>query len=624
MISGYRFRLLGYIGILLSTVLCTAGEEIWTEVTSPNFVVLSNASQKQARRTARTLEQFRSLIQTCMPRWKVDPGSPLVVFAARDGGSLKDLLPAEGQKKGMAQPAGLFQAGSERNFVLLRIDVPGDQGYHIIYHEYVHMLQRLNFQNLPLWLAEGLAEFFGHSTISDSSSSLGNISAEQIEVLRNSQLIPLDALLAAGHDSPLYRQEEMSQIFYAQSWALIHYLMIGDKQAHSGQLSAFLNLIHKGVSEQEAAGRAFGDLKLLEKNLENYVRAMAFYHYSIPAKLAIKEDQYAARALSPAELLVARGDLFVHTNRLPEAKAALELALNLDSRSARANEAMGLLYLRLQNQAQAQKFFSAAAELDSKSFMAQFYAAKLAYESGEEGDMASAESHLRKTLAINPQFAPAYRMLSQVLMTQKEKLPEALELAKKAADLEPAELSHQLNVGRVLMAMEKLDEAYNHGQRVLAAARTEGDRSQAELFLSWVKNSQEAALRAKRYAEAQREQARKMEEQRQLDEAAAKQAKAAAPVLPIKTGPAAKARGVVRSIKCDYPAIMDLVLEAGGKRQMLRAENYYQVQYWAVGNPGRGNFQPCDELEGKRVEIEYVTVKDQNYSGLIKTIVIEK
>ena len=69
---------------------------------------------------------------------------------------------------------------------------------------------------------------------------------------------------------------------------------------------------------------------------------------------------------------------------------------------------------------------------------------------------------------------------------------------------------------------------------------------------------------------------------------------------------------------------MDLVLDSNGKLQKLRAENYYQVQYWAVDAPGKTGFEPCDELEGKRVEIEFLSVSGQEYSGLIRTVAIQK
>jgi hypothetical protein len=35
-------------------------------------------------------------------------------------------------------------------------------------------------------------------------------------------------------------------------------------------------------------------------------------------------------------------------------------------------------------------------------------------------------------------------------------------------------------------------------------------------------------------------------------------------------------------------------------------------------------FQPCGELQGKRVEIEFLSVSGQEFSGLVKTVAIQK
>jgi hypothetical protein len=341
------------MGLLACGLTYAAAENAWIEVRSPNFVVISDGSANQARRTAGKFEQFRTVIQTALPKLRVDPGTPLIVYAAQDANSLKALLPKELQQKGMRQPAGIFQAGPEKNFVVLRIDLPGDQGYHVIYHEYVHMLMRINLGRLPLWLSEGMAEFFGQATISEGKSGLGRPSEEQLAILKETRLLPLEVLMAVDHESPYYHEAEKTRIFYAQSWALTHYLMIGDERAHAKQLYDFIDLILRHVPETEAITRAFGDLKVMQQKLDQYVRSMGFYYFNVTTRLSVREDQYTARSLSQPEMLAARGDLFVHTNRLEEAQAVLEEALRLDPRSTTANEGMGQLCLMRQDYARA-------------------------------------------------------------------------------------------------------------------------------------------------------------------------------------------------------------------------------------------------------------------------------
>jgi hypothetical protein len=210
-------------------------------------------------------------------------------------------------------------------------------------------------------------------------------------------------------------------------------------------------------------------------------------------------------------------------------------------------------------------------------------------------------------------------------------LPEALELARKAASLEPADLSHRINIGRILLMMDKDNEAYATAVQVMAIAKSDADRGEAESLLFAINKRRETSIEENRRAEAIKQEFKKMEEGRARDKEleeqiraqAAMRQEAAAPA-PVKTGAALKASGIIRSVKCDYPAVMDVVLDENGKLQKLHADNYYQVEYWAVGSSGKNGFEPCDELAGSRVEIEFLTVAGQDYSGLIKTVAITK
>ncbi len=633
MVSRNRLRILVSPCILICALVSSAGEAKWIEVNSPNFTVISDASPKRARNVAKKLEQFRIVFKSAFPKLRIDLPSPLIVFAARDKESLKELIPADLGKSGTATTAGIFMGGPERKLVALRADIPGDQGYHVIYHEYTHMLMNLNFRSLPLWLSEGLAEFFGYTAVSDGNSRLGQASPEALHVLKTSSLIPLTTLMRVTHDSPYYHDQDKVSIFYAQSWALTHYLMVGENQRHLSRLNEFLSLIGNGASDEEAEKRAFGSLAELQQNLERYIRVFSFYFGSIPTELNIKEDQYPMRELSQAESLALRGEALIYADRLDEARMMLEQALQMDPDSAVANQAIGSLFFRLNDLEKAQKYFSAAADLDSKSYLAHYFAAQMAYEQARDHE--ASEAYLRTAMSINPRFAPAYSMLSQILMMQRERdtLKEALNLGMQAAELEPAELSHSINVSRILIEMEEYDEARNLTERILAAARTELERGRAETLLLMIERRKQRELEAKRREKEWEENARKIEEQRsvtqelehsQQSETAARDWDGESLPYKIKTGAAGKISGRISSIKCDFPAVMDIVLDSDGKQIRLRAENFYRVQYWAVDLPGKSNFQPCEELEGKLVEVGFLSVLDQEFSGFIKTVTIQK
>ena len=612
MISGKRR--IGVLGlwILFSMILrapAATVDETWTEVRSPNFIVVSNASIKQAQNVARSLEQFRLLIRKSIPGLSADPGSPLMIFAAKDERSFQNLLGIEKSARGETPRSGWFIPGPERKFVVIRLDVPEDQRYHTIYHEYTHLLVNLNFGAIPVWLNEGLAEFYSFATIGNGESRVGEPGLIALDVLRTKPLIPLDVLFSVKHDSPYYRDEDKTSIFYPESWALTHYLMIGEKRKHAHKLDDYINLVRQGVPDKEAAEQALGNLGELEKALRIYIQSPAFYSYSIQTKLDIGEDKYVSRQLSPVESQAVRGELLVYF-KPDKAREVLEQSLKTDPDNARANEAMGHLYLRLGDMRRAETFFSKAAELDSNSYMAQFYSAQAKLQEG--GDLELAVKQLSRAITINPGFAPAYSQLAFALRRQ-DRLPEALAISQKT------------------------DEAFAKAQQVLAKARTEADLKQAESLMSQIRNIRNMGQQREEMlsrAESQRQQIeRRQEEERKKQEEkwqayVEKENKRKAEVerrAKLKTEAPIKLRGLISSVKCDDPAEMSLVFESKDKRYRLHAENYYQVQYSVIGNwPEDDEINPCRDLNGNNADIEFLRVVDTEIDGFIKTIDIIK
>ena len=192
--------LLGLLIFLLAE--SAVAKDTWIEVRSPNFTVISNAGEKEARRIADQFEQFREVFHTTIPKLRIDLGKPLIIFAVKNEDSLKVLLPAYWETKGRAHPAGLYAQGEDRHFVAVRTDVETPNPYQIVYHEYTHAIMNLNFRGLPVWLGEGLAEFYANSTIHDKDVEIGKIAPYHLQVLQTERLIPIDALLEADGSRP--------------------------------------------------------------------------------------------------------------------------------------------------------------------------------------------------------------------------------------------------------------------------------------------------------------------------------------------------------------------------------------------------------------------------------------
>src|SRR6516164_6225876 len=181
-----------------------AAKDPWIEARSPHFTVISNAGAKEARRIADQFEQFREVFHSAFPTLRLDLGCPLIIFAVKSEDSLKSLLHGYWEVQGRAHPAGIYVSGEERHFVALRTNTEGTLPYEIVYHEYAHAILNLNFRYLPVWLSEGLAEYFGNSRIRDKEVDIGVPSSYRLETLRRNRMIPMEDLLSADRTSPYY------------------------------------------------------------------------------------------------------------------------------------------------------------------------------------------------------------------------------------------------------------------------------------------------------------------------------------------------------------------------------------------------------------------------------------
>ena len=405
-------------GLLLLGALPSAlgAKDAWVAVRSPNFTVISNAGEKEARKVADQFEQFREVFHTTFPKLRVDLGKPLIIFAVKNEDSLKVLLPAYWEQKGRMHPQGIYVPGEERHFVALQTDVQTENPYQIVYHEYTHAILNLNFRGLPVWLNEGLAEFFANSVIQDKEVEVGKASPSHLQTLQQEQLIPIDALLAAKENSPFYNEANHASMFYAESWAMVHYLMLDPEARKRQLLNTFMADSDAGGNSVEAAQKTFGDLKQFGRAMQSYARQRSFYVLKVSTTIHGDPKSYASRPLPEAELDAERALFYAHIERPKEALVAADDALKADPKLPLAYEARGFLAYSQGEFAQAKSDFLRAIALETSDYFPYYFAAEAELRNGppSEEQLPKVTAYLEKAIAMNPQFAPAYAALASV------------------------------------------------------------------------------------------------------------------------------------------------------------------------------------------------------------------
>ena len=508
-LGAWRASIVILVCLFAAQTLCIASPQAWIELRTPHFVVVSNASEHEARQVADQFETIRAVFREYFGTVSSNE-QPIIILAARDESTLKPLLPEAWTKKGSAHRSGIYLAGLDKNYIGLRLDVSLNQSayelYEPIYHEYVHYLTRQMIPHLPVWMVEGLAEFYGNTRIESQKVLVGTPSTTNVMILRNKTPIPVSTLFEVDNSSPYYNEENKTSIFYAESWALTHYLITRDWHQHTHRLNDFVTLLGQNTPQAEAAVRTIGDPKALQAVLGQYIYKFSFTAERLE-KPKLEQGDFRVRTISEAESLAVRADFMVHDGQYAKAEGMLEASIKLDPKLAAAYESMGLAYFQQGNKAEAEKWLAQAVKLDPESYLANYYyAASLLREIEPKDDaVKNAEESLRTSIKSNPRFAPAYEALAYCLARpgSHQNLNEAREMAVKAIDQEPGDVGHRVRLVEVLMAMGRTDDAIHEATLALPLAKTPADQSAASGALEAARKFQLSQKKMKELQEAQ-------------------------------------------------------------------------------------------------------------------------
>ena len=511
----YRRRLIAAAACLLLAAQAAAAKDAWTMVRSQNFTLVGDASEKEIRRVGTRLEQFRDAFRRLFPRANFNSPVPTTVVVFKSHDSYKPFKPkADGKTVSLA---GYFQAGDDVNYITLTAERGGESPFRTIYHEYVHLLvnNTLGRASVPAWFNEGLAEYYSTFEVEDDRKvHLGRLVDYHIHLLRQQRLMPLAQLLSVDHYSLERNKHDVRSLFYAQSWALVHYLIIGNDGKRLPQLGEYLALTGRGVPTEEAFKRAFQtDLAGMEKELQKYVQA-----YSFMTKTAIFErklefdSQMTAAPLTEAEAEGYLGDLLLHTNRPDEAAARLERALKLDPTLAMARASLGMARLRQGRYAEATEELRRAVASGAQNYLAHYYYAyalsregmnEAGYTPGYPAERArEMRDALRRAIQLRPDFPESYKLLAFVNLVTGEGLEEGVELIKRALALAPGKEHYALVLAQLYLRMEKFDEARRTAEQLARQNSDPSLRATAQSVLASINNFEEQLKNFKAAREA--------------------------------------------------------------------------------------------------------------------------
>jgi predicted Zn-dependent protease len=465
--------------LIASTDRLVSAKDTWTSLRSKNFLLVGNASEKEIRQVGIRLEQFREVFSRLFTKMNFNSPVPTTVIVFKSDSSYRPFKPN-------ANVAGYFQSGPDVNYITLTTEASGEQDpFKVIFHEYTHLLVNNTMGNVPTWFNEGLADYYSTFSITDDQKvMLGKPISNHVYLLRENKMLPLRTLFKVDQQSPYYNERDKQSIFYAESWALMHYLILGNNGQRLTQMSKFITLMDTNVTMEQAFQQAFQmSFENMEKELREYIRRDRYPTMTgqFATKLAIDTEMQAA-PLTEAEAQAYLGDLLLHSNR-KEAEGYLQKALALDPNLAMANASMGMVHVRQGKVDEARKSLERAVAANSQNYLIHYY---YAYALSREGQsdtvtefapeiMAKIRAELKQAIALRSDFPQSLSLLAFVNLVAGSELDESVELLKRALATSPGRNDLVYMLAQVYVRQED----YKTARQLLE--RLKGNNSDAQL-----------------------------------------------------------------------------------------------------------------------------------------------
>lgn len=297
-----RHAVLAAFGLCCLMLASPPARAEWVEVSTDHFVIYGEQRAEALRRFAERLELFHSAMSLSFKREtpRPSPSNRVTVYVVSNTREVRELVDSNNRFLG-----GLYmpRAGDSVALVPRLSDIrsrAGDTTEATLFHEYAHHFMRtMTSHTHPLWFNEGFAEFFSSARFTDDTIGIGTPAQHRAYDLAYARNVPIRDLL--DYDGGASTKDARFDSFYGQAWALFHYLVFAPERA--GQLPRYEQALSEGESALQAAETAFGDLKQLEKDLDQYVQRRLLRYLPIQKK-DLKVGTITVRVLPAAQAAI--------------------------------------------------------------------------------------------------------------------------------------------------------------------------------------------------------------------------------------------------------------------------------------------------------------------------------
>jgi tetratricopeptide (TPR) repeat protein len=453
-----------------------AADEEWVRVRSPHFEVLSDAGEAPAREVARRLERLREVFLELFPA-RETAERPITLLILEDRRRFARLTP--GARRG--EVGGFFQGGSDRDYAVLHLSPERARPFAAAEHEYAHLILNRSLRAQPVWVAEGLADLLSDAVLEGGEAELGAASAEYEAVLEGGLGLPLEQLLRVRYDSPQYLGGRESEKVYAQSWALVRWVI--HRHGVAG-LRSFLGALGEGRDSSSAFVEVFGDLGRAEATLRE-VPAGPLFRVRLEGR---PDVPLATDKPTRADVEQRLGDLLAQGGRSKAARVHLERALKSDTDHAAARSSLGDLLMRQGKWGAARRELERALEIEPADPAVLLRLTRLRWsEALSRGTALTPEAEeemvadLEQVVAVAPQLHEAAVLLAEL---RPEPYAHRIALLEPLFDQQPDRTPIARVLSQLYVKQRDVAAARKVLERARAAARDPSYRYLCEHLLA--------------------------------------------------------------------------------------------------------------------------------------------
>ena len=601
----------------------------WHELRSEHFHVITDGSTKKAAKITRKLEEFRLLLSLVLPGMRLDPPIPTTVILFKNSKSIRPYQRVDREGR-VIKSAGFMQHGQERMYLV--VDTAGREYLQTAFHEYIHLVLRLTADSYPVWVDEGIAEFYEQTVIRGRNFKVGFADEGWWSLLRRSRLIPFDTLQRVTRSSEHYNVRKKRQIFYAQSWALVQYLMTGKERARQSQFGQYVSLVSRGVPLDEAFQSAFQqDYKSLQKEFKTYIRRGRYSYYTGKLSARIVVEIGEPVPLPPVVAQAYTADLWINSGRVGEAEHALRELAATGPPTHEVQYRLGRIHMIKREWEEAEKYFQSALDLKSDDLSSRYYAAMslmIGRQPGQEADDRQAVASqvvelLTPVVERSRDFADAHRMLISARMQRGDDAKEMIPVVEMVRQRNPQETELSFLLVSLYMQEKRWDnveKVLNQlAQRTLSTAEEHRVREQ----LNWLQERREWS---KRFPQSEESPvsfsggtatvSRKRRGDR-INRMPVEPVPAPAPAAPPKME---FVEGTLTEVACDGEGAVLTVRPKGRKAKLLRVAVRSLERALVLDPTHSGQKLVCGEAS-TRVAVNYrVQPREPDIAGVVVTI----